>query len=284
MGEQHLRLLVVKAHPHDFTHCAGTLGIHRSLGDPVTLVTVTSGAYVHNEQLAAELNKPKEEQDPAIVNQASDVYGAQKTKELLAAAALFGITDVRVLEGREPFRKDENPEVVERLTEIILEVRPHVLITQSPYLQGSGPHGLTTASGADDHIQTAYAAQAAATEAAKPRPGATGKPHRIATQLYPGVYFNRDDWDFAVDIGDWYEQRVQAEEMFESQGHTPAFARKRIEIGTGTAGWYVGTAYAEGFVRARPELQPRIVVGEYTLRAAEESAKDHLMRMSGEKR
>ena len=283
MAHQHLRFLVVKAHPHDFTHCAGTLGVHTSLGDPVTLVTVTSGAYIHNEQLADELSKPKEEQDPAIVNQPPEVYGAQKKKELMEAAALFGITDVRTLDGREPFRKDENPEVVEQLTEIIREVRPHVLITQSPYLAGSGPHGFTSASGADDHVQTAYAVQAAGYEAAKPKPGAKRPPHRIAAQFYPGAYFNRDDWDFAVDISDWFEQRVQAEEMFKSQGHTEAFARKRIEIAAGSAGWSSGTAYAEGFVRAHSELQPRIIVGEYTLRAAEESPKDHIMRMSGEK-
>ena len=31
-----LRLMVVVAHPHDFTHCAGTCGIHASRGDAVS--------------------------------------------------------------------------------------------------------------------------------------------------------------------------------------------------------------------------------------------------------
>ena len=43
MDNERMRILVVKAHPHDFTHCAGTLGIHRALGDEVTLVVATSG-------------------------------------------------------------------------------------------------------------------------------------------------------------------------------------------------------------------------------------------------
>ena len=34
-----MRILVVKAHPHDFTHCAGTLGIHAARGDAVTVVS-----------------------------------------------------------------------------------------------------------------------------------------------------------------------------------------------------------------------------------------------------
>ena len=36
---ERLRLMVVVAHTHDFTHCAGTCGIHSSLGDAVTVVT-----------------------------------------------------------------------------------------------------------------------------------------------------------------------------------------------------------------------------------------------------
>ena len=32
-----LRFLVVKAHPHDFTHCAGTVGTHTARGDSATL-------------------------------------------------------------------------------------------------------------------------------------------------------------------------------------------------------------------------------------------------------
>ena len=56
MGEP-LRLLVVSAHPHDFTHCAGTCGIHTARGDSVTVVSVTSGAYTHNEELHDELTE-----------------------------------------------------------------------------------------------------------------------------------------------------------------------------------------------------------------------------------
>ena len=39
-----MRILVAKAHPHDFTHCAGSLGVHTSSGDEVTVVSLTNGA------------------------------------------------------------------------------------------------------------------------------------------------------------------------------------------------------------------------------------------------
>ena len=51
MAHQKLRILGVNAHPHDFTHYAGTLGIHASQGDEVTVVSVTPGVNVHNERL-----------------------------------------------------------------------------------------------------------------------------------------------------------------------------------------------------------------------------------------
>ena len=138
MNEQRLRILVITAHPHDFTHCAGTLGIHTSLGDSVTVVAVAPGVYIHNERLYDELMKPPEERDASIVDQSPAGYAAMKEDELRRAAAIFGITDVRVLDFPEPFHVDRYPESVERLRDIILETRPHVLITQSPYLMG--PH------------------------------------------------------------------------------------------------------------------------------------------------
>ena len=40
---QNLRLLGIVAHPHDFTHFAGTLGVHTTLGDTATVVSMTAG-------------------------------------------------------------------------------------------------------------------------------------------------------------------------------------------------------------------------------------------------
>ena len=279
MADERLSFLVVRAHPHDFTHGAATLGIHRSLGDSVTVVVATSGAFTHNEKLAAELKKPKEERDPAIINEPTDQYAAQKEEELRKAAAVFDITDIRVLSGPQPFRADENPEVVEQMAEIIQEVRPNVLITQSPFLEG--PHGLVSGVMDDDHLQTAFAVRRAQLLASSARPGAERTPHRIAATLYPGVYFNPDDWDFAVDVTESFDKRVQAENHFKSQGHWEAWSEKRMEVDVGHAGWSVGTRYAEGWVRARKELVSRISVSPFTLRAATQSPQAHMEHLVG---
>ena len=85
-----------------------------------------------------------------------------------------------------------------------------------------------------------------------------------------------------VDITDWYEQRVQAEVLFKSQGHTEPFARKRIEIGAGSIGWSGGMAYAEAFVRSKAEVVPKLTLSPYTLLMAEEPSTEQLKRIVGE--
>ena len=275
---QPLRIMLVKAHPHDFTHCSGTCGVHTARGDTVTMVSMTSGAQTHNERLHDELIKPEAEQDPAVLNQSETEYSERKTREIHQVCALFGVEDVRILNlPDKPFRK--TPEAVEALRDIIYEIRPHVLITQSPFLNGR--RGM--ASGAhDDHKETAFAVQEAQMLASLPNYQTRERPHTIAATYYPGVYFMPDEIDFYVDISAWKEQRVQAEILFSSQGHTEAFAKKRIEISAGHMGWYSGVEYAEGFVSAAPELLPEIKVPEAALRRAAEPRANYMKRIAGE--
>ena len=277
--QQSLRILVVKAHPHDFTHCSGTCGVHTARGDSVTVVSVTDGVNTHNERLHDELMKPEKERDATIINQTPEEYAEVKAKELYQVCALFGVTDVRFLGYPQPFRVDKTPEVVEMLRDIIYDVHPHVLITQRPYF--SGPHGMGSAA-RDDHTETAIAVHEATGLAATPDYIRRQTPHTIAATYYPGVYFMPDEIDFYVDITGWKEQRIQAEILFSSQGHTEAFARKRVEIAAGQMGWAAGREYAEGFARARPEVLPHIIVPKSALERASEPHEKHLRRVSGE--
>ena len=270
MDRQSLRLLVVVAHPHDFTHCSGTCGIHVSMGDSVTVVSMSAGVSTHNVRLARELARPPAERDPAVMDMTSERLAAEKTEELRRAAALFGIGDVRVLDFPDhPFFLHEHPEAIEQLREIIFEVRPHVLITQSPYTSrphmgapglGSGAH--------NDHNDTAYAVLEARAQAQIPPFGSTVRPHKIAATYYLGVYFEQSQVDFTVDVSEWHEQRVQAEATYVSQGHTQAGARRTIEVTLGNAGRQSGAMYAEPFVREGVELHPHLMVPDSVLRAA----------------
>ena len=278
--DQKLRFLGVVAHPHDYTHFSATSGVHTALGDQFTVVCMTTGAGTHNVQLSTELAKPPSERDPAIVNQAPEDYAASKADELRAAAALFGVTDVRMLGFPDkPFILAEHRDAIDRLKEIIREVRPHVMITQSPYT-GSGSNGRSTAVH-NDHVETGAASIEAKSAAGLAKHGDTQALHTIPLTLFPGVYFEPPEIDFYIDTSAWHEQRVQAEAQYASQGQSPAFARKRVEVGAGHTGWAAGTLYAEGFVREGAELQSRIVISEQTLQKALDTEAQHLDKLVG---
>ncbi len=284
MTDQHLRFLVVMAHPHDFTSVAGTCGIHAAAGDEVTWVSMTAGASTHNERLADELAKPEDEQNPKIVDQDPHEYVTQKTDELSAISDLFGVDGCRALPYPDkPFLVERNPEAVEEIRSLILEIRPHIILTQSPYL--TGPHGL--ASGArNDHTETGFAVIEAKTLAQIPRYGTREAPHVVPATFFPGIYFEKNQWDFVVDIGsEFYEKRVEAEVLFKSQGHTPEYARRRIDSTVGNTGYFAGISHGEAFVRERPEVVPKIALSEYTLRRAVEPRLEGIERQgSGGKR
>ena len=176
-ARERLRLMVVVAHPHDFTHCAGTCGIHSSLGDAVTVVTLTNGATKHNERLYDELIKPVDERDPEIVNQTREAYAREKLRELRAACGLFAATDVRVHGFREPNRMDRTPESVEALKQIILEVRPQVMISHRRYLRGRS--GMVSAS-RNEHDEAGFATHEAMYLASLPDPSNQIAPHTVA--------------------------------------------------------------------------------------------------------
>ena len=269
MTSHNLRIFGVNEHPHDFTHYAGTLGIHSSMGDEVTIVSVTSGASTHNEKLRDESRKPPEERDQDLINDSTDKYAAQKKAEFLGAASLFGISDVRMLSYPDkPFNIERYPEAIEELRDILLEIRPHLMITQSPFT--TGRHGMAF-SLRDDHTEVANASLEAMQRAAIPRPGDDRPQHRIASVMYPGIYFDRSQIDFVVEISeDWYEKRVEAEAMYESQGHTVAYARRRIGTTVGHTGLGARTPYGEAFVRHTPELVSHIIIPEPVLQLAED--------------
>ena len=258
---------------------AGTLGIHKAKGDNVTVVSLTPGTNVHNEKKHDELMKPESERDMDIINQPDDEIKKIKIEELEKACAVFDIDDVRVLDYPQPFRLSEFPEAIKSLADIILDTRPHVLIMQSPFPRAH--HGRPGVS-ADDHIETALATIEA--KAVAGVPGSEGiAPHSIATTLYPGVYFNNNEVDFTVDISDWFEKRVAAEEMYVSQGHTPEWSKRRMLVSLGNSGWFAHTLYAESFVREAPELVSEIPMSPLSIRSVEEPIMEKFERMIGEK-
>ncbi|MFF5535760.1 N-acetyl-1-D-myo-inositol-2-amino-2-deoxy-alpha-D-glucopyranoside deacetylase [Streptomyces cinerochromogenes] len=168
------RLLLVHAHPDDESINNGaTMARYAAEGAQVTLVTCTLGE--RGEVIPPELRHLT---GPAL--------GAHRRGELAAAAAALGVRDVRLLGGAgrygdsgmmgladndDPgcFWQADRDEAAGLLAEVILEVRPQVLVTYDD-------HG---GYGHPDHIQAHRVAMRAVDLAAE-------RGHRIAK-----VYWNR---------------------------------------------------------------------------------------------
>ncbi|MCL0100031.1 PIG-L family deacetylase [Dehalococcoidia bacterium] len=279
MANENLRFMVVMAHPHDFTHVAGTCGIHAKKGDSITWISMTSGRMTHNEKLADELQKPVEQQDKSIVEQTAESYAAEKADELKDVAEEFGVTEVEILEFTDkPFVVERQPKSIEIIREFILNIRPHIIFTQSPYI--SGPHGLIPAIN-NDHTETGVAVMEAKLLAQLPRYGQKIATYTVPATFFPGVYFDKSQWDFAVDVSEFFENRVTAEAMYKSQGHDEQYARRIVGLRLGSDGLIAGVPYAEGFVQENFQTVSHIQLSDYTLKKGTETRKDLLNNMAG---
>ena len=276
MTDRKLRILTVSAHPHDFTWYSATLGINLERGGEATVCVVTHGGSTHREDWMEELRKPEEERDLSIVNAPAEKYIEQKEQELHNAAAIFGITDIRMLNYPDkPFLLSEHPDVIDRIAELIVEVRPHVMITESPFTDNGRP-----ARHRSDHTEVGIAAAEAKLRAELPRPGSTWRSHQVAMTFWPGDAFDRSRLDLVVDLSDeWFEKRIQAEACFSTQGHDEEWARRRMLLDLGPMGNHARTAYGEGFVRDKVELYDHLPVSEAMIRQTETGDTQNVRRM-----
>jgi LmbE family N-acetylglucosaminyl deacetylase len=265
--DRKLAILAVVAHPHDITHMSGTLANHVERGDSVTAVAMTGGHRTHREKLYDELRKPPEERDMDIVLQSETAYGEQKSHEMVGVCALFGITDVRIMPFPDvPF--EASAEAIETLIEILYELRPHLVLTHAPMAKLRHSVGYLQH---DDHTQTGMAVVNAMERATVPDAESNRAPVAVAGVYYTGVDFFTQEGDLFVDISDHAAKRMKAEALFDSQGQTPEFARKRVQIGAGHCGWFAHTAYAEGWVRQGPEVSRYLTITDDDLEQAEMS-------------
>ena len=140
--ESKLRLMLVHAHPDDETINNGiTMAHYASKGHHVTLVTCTRGE--EGEVLVADLAH--------LASDQQDRLGEHREGELADAMEILGINDFRFLgtpsrryrdsgmmgtppnERSESFWKSDLEIASDDLAEVMLEIKPHVLITYDEF-------------------------------------------------------------------------------------------------------------------------------------------------------
>ena len=271
-----LQLMTIVAHPHDVTYTLGTSAHHIQRGDRVTVVSLTDGVSTHDEELEDEMRKPEHERRAEILQRPRNVQARRKQEEMDRVCGLFGITDVRVLSFADHPLED-TPELDRALTEVFYEVRPDLVITHAPF---NYPYHNFTSLWSHDHPTAGQVVWKAMERVAVPDTQRKRSPHHVAQVYYIGVEFGWTDIDLFVDISDQVANRIKAEAVYETQGHTPQFARKRIEVFAGYAGWWSRTGYAETYIRAKAETSEYLSVTPIDLRTARQSGQENHQRLS----
>ena len=189
-------VLVVVAHPDDIDFgTAGTIASLTAAGAEVVYCLVTSGeAGAPDEPTRAEV-------------------GALREREQRAAAAEVGVTDVRFL-GHPDGAVVASIELRADISRVIRDVRPEVVITQSPIRNFD-----SIFSSHPDHLATGEAAIAAVYPDAMNPHAHTHlldegfEPHKVKSIWVNSV----DPLDVVVDITDQIERKIRALSAHESQ-------------------------------------------------------------------
>jgi len=252
----HLKILLVGAHPADaFDNAGGTLVHHIERGDQVTCAVMTHGVRSHANVLLDQLLTGQKELSEEEMEEQMQHWAREKNREVLAACEIMGISDVRFLVTDDDMMLVE-PKIIRQVGDLVLDVRPDVVITHYPYEGGgiANPHGTT----GQVTLHALYYARVA-------RQGDSRKAHQVGQVYYmgipaAGVSLNHIEArfqptaDVLIDCTDVIERKIRALDQIKSQRYDGAYARKRVETVDGHFGRAAGVAYAEPFMRHSPEL------------------------------
>jgi len=275
-----LRILVVGGHPADvFDHCGGTMVHHIRRGDQVTCLALTHGLRIHDVVIQEELRFQERTPDPERLEKLLAERAKVKHKEVVDACAILGITDVRFL-NYDDIVLLENPQMVAAVAKVIRDVRPNVVITHHPRINGAvgSHHGETGkivlnavhCAGTFDPDDPSPAWRTAQVFYMSPEEASFMYSPLGATS---GIFC-----DYYVDISDVVDLKVKALATMASQQYSIDYARKAVEGQNGKDGMYIGVAYAESFVRNSPEIGDFLEVSERRMRWANEPEHDRRVR------
>lgn len=245
-----LRLLFVYAHVADAAcEASGTMATHVDRGDEVHVVICSDGER-HHAALFLDAAEAPGRGDLPFLDATLDQIRALKRREARRAMAIIGTREPRFL-GWPDEELTVGAAEAQQLADVILDVRPDVVLTHLPHHTHAGDVDPHSAVGAG----TVRAGQLAASRIRQ----IDGVPlHWVREWMFfpqgdladsrdllnPGIV--ADVW---VDITPVIARKVQAMDQIVSQGYHGATARKIVEAREGRWGMLSGVSYAEPFLR-----------------------------------
>lgn len=242
-------MLVVSAHAADWcTRAGGTIIKYVQLGYRVTVVVLTYGEH-------GESSRFWKQNPGGPIEKCKEL----RNREAAAVAELIGV-DIRFMDYGD-YPMEMNKERVQLLTDLILDLRPQIVLT----------HWREDALNMDHEVTSRGVVRAisgAARLGARPNtPGSILPDVFFFESTLPNSEFNHFEINTYIDITDVYEKKIEAVRLFESQPELVPFYRKcAANRGGQAADWARerGRAipYAEAFYRYLPYVGTRLPLSD----------------------
>ena len=255
MERQKLSVMFVYAHVADSaTEASGTAALHNDLGDSVTTVICTFGERHHNDMFLEDDETPGRKRKTKFVRASLDQIKAMKEREARRAAEIVGTKELIFLGWEDTYTPDLiTGDRVRELADVILKVRPDVVVTHIPVTKGrlGDPHGrigqmvVNATKDAANKIRQVDGVAAHQVKETFYFPMGGEIPDTQRDMLYDDIV--PDVW---IDITPVLARKVQAIDQIVTQGYQGQRARKVLESRDGWRGTVAGVSYAECFVRS----------------------------------
>jgi len=263
-----LSLLIVYAHPAD-SACegSGTMALHADLGDTVTSVICTDGERHHPDMFLDDGEAPGRKGTARFVRGTLDDIRALKRREAQRVAEILGISELILLSWPDDEYLEITPARIKQLADVILRVRPDVLISHLPSNR-QAPH--------DAHTAVANMTLSAVAMAGTRIRQVDGVPaHHVKELFYMPMGGEIADsrsalcegivCDVWIEITPVIARKVQAMDQIVSQRYEGQTARKIVESREGRWGMLAGVSYAEPFLRSTGHTYTSLPVLESVL-------------------
>ena len=265
-----LSILNIGGHPEDaILYAGGTMANHVANGDKVCTLTPTHGLSHHETAITAFKNSNNFDFNSLI---------EERKSELMEAAEELGVKDVRFL-GHDDTIVLPKVEIILEITDVILEVKPDIIITHWP--------NDTVLAHANATQMTLTAIEAASCVQKDP----SKQPHSIK-QIFFHVSQGRTNVrensrppnpTTIIDITDVVHLKTNAMNKFKSQyyGRDGSLQRKLGEALDGsTHAIHSRIPYAESFLADQPSLYSLLPLSEYELQIQSKTKEETYKHMS----
>jgi LmbE family N-acetylglucosaminyl deacetylase len=228
------------------------MAMHADLGDTVTTLICTDGERHHPDMFLDDEEAPGRTGDARFMRGTLDDIRALKRREAKRVAKILGVSELVLLGWPDDEYMEITQSRVKQLRDVILRVRPDVLVTHLP-LSRQAPYDAHTSVGQ-------MVLRAIATAATRIRQVDGVAAHRVKEVFFMPMGGEIADsrstlcegivCDVWIDITPVVARKVQAMDQIISQRYEGQAARKIVESREGRWGMLAGVSYAEPFLRS----------------------------------